>query len=111
MLAPRLLGVYALIPTTMLLVVSFFVLFSLRKVEKEALKGFGYVLAALLWVSALLVFSAGIYTVSTGRCPLMKGMKGMMKDKMHCREMMQGKMRPLPKGMEMPAMPGKMEER
>lgn len=91
----RLMGLFALIPATILLTVSFFVLIVLRRQENQGLKAFGYVVAALLWLSALLVSSSGLYTLSTGRqlCPMMKTMKpqmctmqgqmpGMMKDKM-----------------------------
>lgn len=78
----RLMGVFAIIPTTMLLVVSFFVLFTLRKTEAQALKVFGYVIVALLWCAAILVFSMGIYTISTGRHPMMCMMQGMKECKM-----------------------------
>ncbi len=88
----RVLGLLAIIPATVLLTISFFVLFALRKVEAAGLKAFGYVIAALLWLGALMVFSLGIYTVSTGRHPMMSIMQGMMgqqmmKEKM---SMMQG---------------------
>ncbi len=76
--ASRLIGTLALLPTTILLTISFFVLVILRKSEGQGLKAFGYVVAALLWVSALLVFSMGIYVLSTGRHPMM-GMMGGMK--------------------------------
>lgn len=77
MMMLKLMGLLAIIPTTMLLVISFFVLFALRKVEAQPLKVFGYVIAALLWVGALMIFSMGIYTLSTGRCPMTQMMKGM----------------------------------
>lgn len=73
----RVLGLFAIIPATVLLTISFFVLFALRKVEAAGLKAFGYVVAALLWLGALMVFSLGIYTVSTGRHPMMSMMQGM----------------------------------
>jgi hypothetical protein len=73
--ASRLIGVLVLLPTTILLTISFFVLVILRKSEGQGLKAFGYVVAALLWVSALLIFSLGIYMFSTGRHPMMGGMK------------------------------------
>ncbi len=75
----RLLGLFAIIPTTVLLTISFFVLFTLRKTEAGGLKVFGYVISVLLWCGALLVFSLGIYTISTGRCI----MQEMMRCKMH----------------------------
>lgn len=75
----KILGLFALIPTALLLTVSFFVLFAIRKAENQGLKAFGYVIAALLWVSTVLVFSVGIYVLSTGRHPLMPMMQEMMK--------------------------------
>jgi len=102
MLLSRLIGLFALIPATVLLTISFFVLFSLRKLEKEGLKAFGYVVAAFLWISALLVFSAGIYTLSTGRCPIMKGCM--------TQDMMKHKMGMMGKGMMDMQMQEKMEE-
>ena len=78
----RLIGVFAIIPTTLLLTVSFFVLFALRKLETQGLKAFGYVIASLLWVCALLVFSCGVYTISTGRHPAMVALQEMMHGQM-----------------------------
>jgi len=78
----RLVGLFAIIPATLLLTVSFFVLFTLRKIEAQGLKAFGYVIASLLWVGALLVFSAGVYTISTGRPPMVCMMQKMMGAKM-----------------------------
>jgi hypothetical protein len=77
MIMARLLGLFALIPTTLLLAVSFFVLFTIRKTEAQGLKAFGYVVSALLWAAALLVLSVGIYTLSTGRHPMMNIMEQM----------------------------------
>ena len=88
----RLMGVYAIIPTTVLLTVSLFVLVVLRKVENQGIKAFGYVVAALLWLSALLVFSTGIYTLAKGRAPMCCPMHAMMmKDKMCGMGMMKDK--------------------
>lgn len=86
MIISRLIGLFAIIPTTVLLTISFFVLYTLRRTDTQGLKAFGYVIVALLWLAALLVFSAGIYTVSTGRHP-MKCMMQEMK-KAHMQEMM-----------------------
>lgn len=85
----RLASLFAIIPMTLLLAVSFFVLFFIRKSETLALKAFGYVIAAMLWIGALLIFSAGVYAFSIGRRPSM----GMMMQKMMCgqvQEMMGG---------------------
>lgn len=68
-------GLFAIIPGTMLLTVSFFVLFAVRKLDSQWLKVFGYVIAVFLWISAALVFSAGLCVITTGRCPMMQMMK------------------------------------
>ena len=82
----RLMGLFAIVPTTLILTVSFFVLFVVRKAESGALKVFGYVVAALLWASAILILSSGVYTLATGKCPMQKMM--MQKQEMMCRKMM-----------------------
>jgi hypothetical protein len=87
----NLLGLLAIIPTTGLLVVSFFVLFALGKTESQSLKTFGYVIAVCLWISASLIFSAGIYMLATGRHPMMNMMQQMMKGQMQ-QPMMQHQM-------------------
>ena len=84
----RLIGLFAIIPTALLLTVSFFVLFTIRKIELQSLKAFGYVVAALLWVAALLVFSAGVYIIATVRHPIVCPMQQMMGEQM--RGMMKG---------------------
>ena len=114
----RLLGVFMVIPATILLTISFFVLYALQRPEVKGLKAFGYVTAALLWVSVLILFSTGIYTVTTGKhpiisamqemCPMMGGKEGGMKgpemsDKMH---RMHEKMRGSMQQGEIPTMPG-----
>lgn len=67
----RLMGFIMLIPTSMLLAVSFFVLFAEQKVH-GGLKTYAKVVAAFLIAAALVVFSAGVYTVSTGECLMTK---------------------------------------
>jgi hypothetical protein len=86
----RLMGLCAIVPTTLVLTVSFFVLFALREVKSNVLKAFGYVVAAFLWISALLIFSVGIYTLATGKCPIQKMM--MQKHGMICQGMMDKQM-------------------
>ena len=53
-------GVFSLVHAVVLLVVSFFVLLAARKSDSQNIKTFGYVIAALLWVSAALVLGKGI---------------------------------------------------
>jgi hypothetical protein len=95
------LGFLAFIPATMLLAVSYFVLYSVRLLEKQGLKIFGYCVAALLWISALLIFVTGI-SLSKPMMPLMHG--GMMQGacpgmtmRMQGQEHM-GQDMPMPKG-------------
>ena len=77
----RLFGLLAIIPTTLLLTVSFFVLFTMRKLDAPGLKIFGYVLAVLLWIAAAIVFSAGLYMMATGQHPMMQMMQQMQQMK------------------------------
>ena len=83
----RFMGLFAIIPATLLLALSFFILFALRKTEAQGLKAFGYVIAAFLWVGVLLMVLAGMYVVSTGRHPMMDMMQQMSKQ---CQGMMSG---------------------
>lgn len=71
----KILGIYAVIPTALLLTVSFFVLYALQRPEVKGLKAFGYVITALLWISALLIFSTGIYTLTTGKHPVISAIQ------------------------------------
>jgi len=71
----RLLGLFAIIPISLLLTVSFFVLIAVCKTENKGLKAFGYVIAALLWLAVILAFSAGLYVIITGKHPLMEMMQ------------------------------------
>jgi len=89
----RTFGLFAIVPISMFLTVSFFVLYAVTKTEMQSLKSFGRVIAVLLWISAALVLSVGIYTISTGHHPMMQMMgkhKMMMRmDNKECQEMME----------------------
>jgi len=77
----------AVVPIAALLTASFFVLFTIRKIEEKGLKAFGYVVAGFLWLAALMVFSAAVYKLGQGP----ERMKDMMHPKMkmdHLSEMM-----------------------
>ena len=52
--------VFSLVHEVLILAVSFFVLLAARKTDSQNIKTFGYVIAALLWVGAALVFGKGI---------------------------------------------------
>lgn len=88
----RLIGLFAIVPTTILLTISFFVLFVLRKADSENLKTFGYIIVALLWISAALIFGAGVYTMTTGCHPIMPMMQEMMRGQLRQSPMMQRQM-------------------
>lgn len=75
----RMMGMAFIIPMTLLLTISFFVLFALRKETGRRIRLFGYVVAVLLWVSSAIVLSAGIYTVATGKHPMIVMTQQMMK--------------------------------
>jgi hypothetical protein len=85
----RLIGFLAVVPASILLTISFFVLYVLKKLEDKELKVFGYFVAVLLWVAASVVLAVGLHVLLTGKpimgCPMMA-----MKSK-HC--MMSGKMK------------------
>jgi hypothetical protein len=82
MVMERLIGLFAIIPATVLLTISFFVLVVIQRIEKPGLKAFGYVVASLLWLGVLIAGSAGIYTLATGRPPMMCMMQGKMREMM-----------------------------
>ncbi|MFH1397163.1 MAG: hypothetical protein ABIH27_01240 [Candidatus Omnitrophota bacterium] len=60
----RVLGVFSVVPATMLITASFFVMFVLSKVEKSSLRIFGMVAVALLLIGACIVLSTGIFLVA-----------------------------------------------
>lgn len=65
----RLFGLFAIVPATMLLTVSFFVLFALLKTENKALKTFGITLVVLLCLCAVMMLTSGLYLTITGHHP------------------------------------------
>lgn len=68
----------AIAPIALILTLSFFVLLALRKVEEKGFKAFGYVVASLLWLAALVVFSSAIFKMGKE----LAGVKCMMREKM-----------------------------
>ena len=61
MYIPKLLHLMAIVPIAALLTASFFVLFTIRKIEEKGLRGFGYVVAGFLWLAALIVFAGAAF--------------------------------------------------
>lgn len=88
----RFIGMFALIPMTTLLTISFFVMVVLRKLESESLKSFGRIVVLLLWGCAVLVYSAGIYILATGHYPMKYTLSSMYRfhsmSGRHCMSMM-----------------------
>jgi len=62
--ALRILGAFMVVPATILLTISFFVVITLKKLDKGFVRALGMVAVVMLWTSVLLVLSAGIYFVS-----------------------------------------------
>ena len=64
----------AIVPISLLLTVSFFVLFTLRKVTDKWLKALGYLALGFLLLAALVVFSGAVVNSARGlglmRCPM-----------------------------------------
>jgi hypothetical protein len=85
----------AIVPVSALLTASFFVLFTLRKIEEKGLKGFGYLVVGSLWLAALVVFSSAVYKGSAA-------MKYAMQPKMNMNYMPAMMQRPGSTGMVMP---------
>ena len=78
----KFLGLFAIVPTTMLLTVSFFVLVVARKIEEAKLKIFGYVIAVLLCICALITLSVGFYKISSGKYYMKQMRHPMMQQQM-----------------------------
>ncbi len=55
-------SLFVVIPISLLLALSFFVLLAVRKTEGNALKSFGKVTASLLWLACLVLFLAAFQT-------------------------------------------------
>lgn len=62
----RIAPIIAVVPISLLLALSFFVLLSIRKAETKGLKAFGYVVAGILWLSVLVIFLGGVYKIAKG---------------------------------------------
>ncbi len=80
----RIMGFIVFIPASMLLAASFFVLFAIEKVKGNGLKTFGKLVAAILIIVSALIFAKGVYTITTGKCPMMQAMQGMQGMKGAC---------------------------
>ncbi len=101
---PKMMGLFVLIPASVLLTLSFFVLFTISKMGKGKLKVFGYAVVAVLWLVSALIFSKSLCMAFS--CGPMKGcsMQEMMKGRMG--GMMQGSQQGAPMMREQTDNPG-----
>ena len=65
----RLLGVFTIVPGTILLTLCFFVLLAVEKAAGEGVRRLGKSVAVLLCICAGLVFGAGLFALATGVHP------------------------------------------
>ena len=89
-MVPRLMGLFAVIPASILLTLGFFVLLVLRKTEEKALKILGSIALVFLLTGSTLIVLSGVHTLMTGKCLMMKMMQA--KQGMMCKGMMAGPM-------------------
>ena len=67
----RMTGFFTILPAAILLTISYFVLFTARKLEpSDRLRGLARFVAGLLWLAMALVLAMGAYIVTTGNHPL-----------------------------------------
>ena len=69
----------AIVPIAILLTISFFVLFTLQKIEEKGLKAFGYVVVGFLWLAASVVFLGAVYKTAQGAVSMREMMQPRMK--------------------------------
>lgn len=82
----RFLGTFALIPATLFLMMSFFVLLAAESIRTQGLRFFGYFVALLLCVTAVSMLFVGVYVLFTGRNPLRPLLQHMAKDQEQVQE-------------------------
>ncbi|MFA5271259.1 MAG: hypothetical protein WC412_02830 [Candidatus Omnitrophota bacterium] len=70
--------IFSLIPFILVISLSFFILVVISNVKVQALKIFGYVIVALCWFTAILIFSTCVCKQMRGMCPGMPTKRGMM---------------------------------
>jgi len=62
----RVAPIMVVVPVSLLLALSFFVLLSISKAQTKGLKAFGYVVAGMLWLGVLVIFLGGVYKIAKG---------------------------------------------
>jgi len=68
----RIMGLLVMIPASMLLTASFFVLFAVERAKEKDLKMLGKIVAVVLLIVSSLIFAKGLFIVITGQNPAMK---------------------------------------
>ncbi len=70
-------SIIAVVPISLLMVLSFFVLLSIGKTQTKALKIFGMVTAVLLWLAVATIILGGVYGLAKSdnkKCMMQKKM-------------------------------------
>lgn len=70
--------IFSLVPFILIISLSFFILVVISNVKTQALKVFGYVIVALCWLVAILIFSTCVCKQMRGMCPKMSMQRNMM---------------------------------
>lgn len=70
--------IFSLVPFILVVSLSFFILVVIANVKVQALKIFGYVIVALCWIAALLIFSTCVCKQTCGMFPKKPMHRGMM---------------------------------
>ncbi|MCX5782513.1 MAG: hypothetical protein NT145_07430 [Elusimicrobia bacterium] len=74
----RMLGMYMLVPATVLLTISYFVMAVNGKLDKKGLKTFGTIIVILLFLSALLAIVFGTMILALGKPPIVHSIKAVI---------------------------------
>ena len=72
------LGMYMLVPATMMLTVSYFVMAVNSKIEKKGLKSFGSFIVVLLFICALLALIFGTLILLMGKPPIVQSIRAVI---------------------------------
>jgi hypothetical protein len=76
-----------IVPVSLLLTLSFFVLLSVKKAETKGLKSFGYVVAGILWAAVLVILLGGVCRIASAAYPARCRMRKMMMQSMPMQNM------------------------
>lgn len=74
----RMLGMYMLVPATIMLTISYFVMAVNSKIEKKGLKSFGTFIVILLFLCALLALTFGVMILLNGKPPVVQSIKAVI---------------------------------